>query len=64
MLSLSPTAPVINNIRAMTTVYLEGAFFPPQSSIVKMTELLTSLSFDIRGSPETTLFLSKEEVLL
>lgn len=27
MLSISPTAPVINNIRARTTVYLDGAFF-------------------------------------
>ena len=36
-------------------------FFPPQSSIVKMTELFIGLSFDIQGSPETTLFLSKEE---
>ena len=28
MLSLSPTAPVINNIRATTTVYLDGASPP------------------------------------
>ena len=34
MLSLSPTAPVIN-IRATTIVYLEGAFFSPTILIIK-----------------------------
>ena len=34
MLSLSPTAPVIN-IRATTIVYLEGAFFFPTILIIK-----------------------------
>lgn len=35
MLSISPTAPVINNIRARTTVYLDGAFFSHNINYLK-----------------------------
>ena len=41
MLSLSPTAPVIN-IRATTIVYLEGAFFSPTILIIKKKNVLVT----------------------